>query len=133
MSNNALKKQDIIFYQGNLCCLLNSFLWSYDKLESVNARLVVHLLFIIYNDVWIHHAALSSLKNLRYLNRYLLKFNFTFQIQSGINPTNTNFHKHIDINLISRLNEKVAALHLFRAISVQCNDLIFSKKNKTLF
>ena len=41
------------------------------KLESVNARLVVHLLFIIYNDVWIHHPALLSLKNLRYLNRYL--------------------------------------------------------------
>ena len=109
MSKNALKKQDIIFYQGNLCCLLNSFLWSCDKLESVNARLVVHLLFIIYNDVWIHHAALSSLKNLRYLNRYLRKFNFTFQIQSGINPTNTNFHKHNNMNLISRLNEIIIA------------------------
>ena len=42
-----------------------------NKLESVNARLVVHLLFIMYNQVLIHHPALSSLKNLRYLNRYL--------------------------------------------------------------
>ena len=28
-SNNALKKQDI-FYRGNLCCLLNRFLWPYN-------------------------------------------------------------------------------------------------------
>ena len=39
----------------------------------------------------------------------IYKCNFTFQIQSGINLTNTNFHKHIDINLISRLKEIITA------------------------
>ena len=59
-------------YSPMICLVKSLFrIKTMNNLESVNARLVVHLLFIMYNDIWIHHSTLSSLENLRYLNRYL--------------------------------------------------------------
>ena len=60
-------------HHSPMICLVKSLfrIKAMNKLESVNTRLVVHLLFIMYNNTWIHHPALSFLKNLRYLNRYL--------------------------------------------------------------
>ena len=88
---------------------------------SINARLVVHLLLMMYNDaiiikkIIILEIQIFNVVILRYLNRYL-RLSFYFQIQRRINPTKPNFHAAYGHQLDFPFNGKNYVFELFRTM-----------------
>ena len=104
-----------------------------NKLKSVNACLIVHLLFIMY-DIWIYHPALWSLKNISYLNFFFFSIVillFKFKVKST--PQTQIFTSILASTWFHVTGNNYSCFTCFQLLSIQCNYLFFSKKNKALF
>ena len=123
-SNKTTKKQErlvcnylIVFFSRNIFFFLGLvFLF---LLLCMVCELGIHYRFLEVPSFVV--SKISAILKMLFENTILL-FNFNVETTSQ-----TNFHKYVDIILISHFMEKFQWLQVFQTISVQCNDLVFSK------
>ena len=143
-------KQGIIFYQGNFRFLLNSFSWSY----SIELKNIWHVVATSSNhDTSGEVSVQQNIKNkadnekqliLTFILTFLESFSantftcsryskllFKFNVEST--PKTHFFASVLRSTWFHVKWKKMQSLHVFRTIFVQCNDFIFSKKNKVYF